>query len=111
MPQVVRPTKPELDDHHYVYLSAFYDLSSCRSVGSEVVGDIPFTAILVWLEFWRVCREEAEIFLEVIPRLDKIYLDHIYLKRQESLEKAQRGSKSGGPKRIKSQASRARRSR
>ena len=106
---MVRPIKPDLDDHHYIYLTAFYDLSTCRSVGGEMVGDIPFTAVVEWLRYWRINREDSEIYLEVIPRLDKIFLDHVYTKRKESLDKANRGSGSGGFKRAQPNIAKARR--
>lgn len=96
MPQIMRPTKPELDDDCFIFLSAFYDLSTCRAIGGEVIGDIPFTAILKWLEYYRVTREEADYYLEIIPRLDRLYLKHVYKKREESMAEANRG----GPRKV-----------
>ena len=98
MPQVVRPTKPELEDDCFIYLSAFYDLSTCRQIGGEIVGDIPFTAIVKWLEYYNINNEDSEFYLDIIPRLDRIYLNHVYKKREESLDRAGRGS--GGSKRA-----------
>ena len=95
MPAIVRPTKPELDDDCWIYLTAFYDLSTCRSIGSETVGDIPYTAILTWLTYWKISEEERAFFLDIIPRLDRVYLAHVYKKREESLEKANRGKSKG----------------
>jgi len=96
MPVTIRPTKPELDDHCWIYLTAFYDLSTCRAIGSEIVGDIPYTAILTWLKVWKISEEEKEFFLEIIPRLDRVYLNHVYKKREESINKANRHGKSKG---------------
>lgn len=92
MPQIVRPTKPVLDDDMFIFITAFYDLSTCRAVGSEVVGDIPFTAIIAWLRYYNIGQEDSEFYLEIIPRLDRVYLNHVYKKRQESLDKASRSS-------------------
>ena len=91
MPKAIRPQKPELDEDCWVFLQAFYDLSTCRSVGGETVGDIPYTAILMWIKAWNIGREDAEFYLEIIPRLDRVYLNHVYKKREESLEQANRG--------------------
>ena len=95
MPKIMRPTKPELDYECWIYIQAFYDLSTCRSVGSEIVGDIPYTAILTWLKKWNIAKSEQEFYLEIIPQLDRVYLKYIHEKREEAIERASRGGSKG----------------
>ena len=83
MPQAIKPIRPELEDYQYNYLSAFYDLSTCRPLGMESVGPIPYTAIILWLQFWQIEIDEAEIYIDVISRLDQVYMEHVYKKRDE----------------------------
>lgn len=94
MPQEVKPAKPPLEEGDHIFLSCFWDLSSCRSVGGETIGHIPYTSMLTWLDHWHIKGEEAEYYLEIIPLLDRVYVEHVYSKRQESLDKATRGGTS-----------------
>ena len=73
------------------------------------MGDIPFTAIIAWLRYYNINREDSEFYLQLIPELDRIYLNHVYKKREESLDKASRGS--GGSKGIGSRAKPSRKTR
>ena len=111
MPQVARPIKPELDDDHFIFLTAFYDLSTCRSIGSDMVGDIPYTAILEWLKYWNIGVEESQYYLGIIPKLDRVFLDHLLRKREETLDKASKGKGGGGLKKHQPISGKARKSR
>ena len=91
MPRAIKPTQPDLDEYHYYFLAAFYDLSTCRPLGMESVGPIPYTAIINWIQFWDIDIDEAEVYIDIILQLDKIYLEHIYKKRDEALGELKSG--------------------
>ena len=81
MPASLRPPKPDLPLELQGLIVAFFDLSTCRQLGMSSVGPIPHTDMLIWLDRWCHSREAFDLYLEIIPQLDSIYMDHI---RQES---------------------------
>ena len=52
------------------------------------IGPIPYTAILHYIEFWKIEEEEAEILLEVVKALDTMYIGYA-----TKLSKSSSGSK------------------
>ena len=76
--------KPELPDELYGLITAFFDLSTCRQLGMETVGGIPYTAMLTWVDRWCDDNNTKEMYLDIIPQLDNIYLEHVHSKREQS---------------------------
>ena len=48
------------------------------------VGAIPYTAMLTWVDRWCKYDETKELFLEVLPQMDNVYLE--YIKEQQDKE-------------------------
>lgn len=72
MPKKIKPVKPEFDPTLLTFLEAFYDLSSCRQIGTGAVGPIPYTAILKWVDYWDV--DCPDFYITIVQSLDQIYL-------------------------------------
>ena len=94
MPQKIKPVVPDLEEYHYLYLNAFYDLSSCRYLGSESVGPIPYTAIIMWCQYWELDSDESDLYMYIINKLDSIYMGHVYKKRDESINELKRSGRT-----------------
>ena len=55
------------------YLSAFYELSTCRDVGWGV-GPIPWRDIILYAEFAELDYELLSGFVQIIRALDTVYM-------------------------------------
>jgi hypothetical protein len=62
--------QPEADDAMRVIVEAWNDLHTCRPLGMNGAGLIPFTATLAWAQYRSLDREATEILMNVINRLD-----------------------------------------
>jgi len=56
------------------YLSAFFELSSCRSLGWKP-GPIPWRDIIQYGEFHGLEWDVLKMFIQVIMAMDKAYLE------------------------------------
>ena len=65
--------EPELHQADLFYLSAFWELSSCRNFG-WVIGPIPWTALNDYADFSGLDSGMRKVFVAVIRELDEIYL-------------------------------------
>ena len=81
MPKKSKPRKPKIELDLFCYIEAFYDLSSCRAIGMGAVGQIPYTAILQWVDYWGV--DQPELFISIVQSLDHIYLEHVNKDKEE----------------------------
>lgn len=71
---------PELEPGLELYLRAFYELDSCRSVGMGE-GPIPWTAMEQWATSLGMDEEEREDVHYLVRRLDNAFLEHQAKKR------------------------------
>jgi hypothetical protein len=70
-------TRPKLGEGLAFYWGAFLELSSCRSIGFGVVGQIPWLAIRAYAQDRELDDEDADYFLAMIRALDGVYLAHM----------------------------------
>ena len=56
-----------------LYLQAFWDLSTCRSIGMSL-GPIPWDAIVRYMEYHQIPDELHETFLAAMTVMDATYL-------------------------------------
>lgn len=66
---------PELEQHLVLYYNAFWDLSSCRSVGFGY-GPIPWTAVTDWCILYGLDAEQIHLMHRYIRKMDEVYLKH-----------------------------------
>lgn len=81
---IVKNDGPDVGPFSF-YIEAFYELSTCRSVGMGV-GPIPFTSVLEYSRIYDV--GDFEEFLYLIRRMDSRYLE---LERSRQEEKSRNG--------------------
>jgi hypothetical protein len=65
--------RPELFAVEAFYIAAFFDLSTCRSIGMSL-GPIPWTAIVEYADIVGLEPSNRELFVFVIRELDAAYL-------------------------------------
>lgn len=75
LPEVLK-NPPELLPGLDFYLSAFYTLSSCRSVGMGL-GPIPWTAVMNYGTLYCSTEESFEDLQYHVRHLDEIYLNWV----------------------------------
>ena len=66
----------KVDESNRFYLTAFYDLSTCRSVGMDI-GNIPWRDVILYANEKGLSGEFREFFICVIMNLDIKYLEII----------------------------------
>lgn len=66
---------PELRIDLNLFYQAFSELSSCRHIG-EGEGPIPWTAIRVWCEEFRLSGQEREDVFYYVREMDLAYLKY-----------------------------------
>jgi len=59
------------------FLRSFWKLSTCRALGFGSVGPIPWTAVVEFADRKCLERDVAELFEDVIGRLDNDYRDWV----------------------------------
>lgn len=64
---------PQLEPGLELYLDAFWELSSCRSVGMGL-GPIPWTACEKYARVYRLDDDQADALVYHVARLDSAYL-------------------------------------
>ena len=94
------PEPPEIDDSEIWFVSAFYDLSSCRSIGMGV-GSIPYTAIIDYIYYWDLDTEIGDLLINIVTAMDSVYIEHVNKKRSLSHadQRQQKPVKKGRPPR------------
>lgn len=65
--------EPAIDPCERVYLDAFFDLSSCRSVGMSL-GQIPWSAVADYGDRIGLVGEAHRVFVAVVRALDDAFL-------------------------------------
>lgn len=71
------------------YYKAFQVLSSSRPIGMGVVGAIPVSEMLAYLDVIEVRdREERETFITMVQALDSVYLPHVNKSAEAEADKA-----------------------
>ena len=66
-----------------LFLSAFLDLSSCRTMGMAP-GPIPWNAVHDYCDRLELDEEDREDMHFHVTRMDQVYLDHVAQKRAEN---------------------------
>ena len=66
--------EPEIDPINTFYLQAFYDLSTCRSIG-QILGPIPWNIVVQYAEHVGLEIDMTDLFIRVIRSLDKAFLE------------------------------------
>jgi hypothetical protein len=66
------------------YLTAFYQLSSCRQVGGDLPGSIPWDKIVQYADRRQLDPDVARAFEHIMQAMDEGYLQW-YQKRQKAL--------------------------
>lgn len=64
-----------------LYLRAYYELDSCRSIGMGE-GPIPWTALDQWAARLGLDEEERGDLFYLVRRIDNAYLEHLAKKRK-----------------------------
>ena len=64
---------PELGVIEGFYWDAFHELNTCRPVGLGL-GEIPWTAIVQYAEYYDLEEYLSDLFLQVIRDMDRTYL-------------------------------------
>jgi hypothetical protein len=67
---------PSLERDLILFYEAFWDLHSCRQIGSAE-GPIPWTAIYMYCEQYEMYGEQREEVFYHVKKLDGVYLDHV----------------------------------
>lgn len=75
------------------YLSAFWDLSTCRGMGMSI-GPIPWHHIRDYADFAGLDPENGFAFASVIRRLDAAYLTHMSEAQTTEAERQKRASEA-----------------
>lgn len=68
---------PKLDAYESVFWEAYQELGSCRYPGFGGLTQIPFTAILIYAEFWGYTRSETEDLLKAVRQLEAVHLPFV----------------------------------
>lgn len=61
---------PPVDLATVLCVEAWHALGSCRALGYSGMGSIPWTAILTWSQHNQLDRENTDMLIAVIQRLD-----------------------------------------
>lgn len=77
VPEGLVPRAPDLDEQSYFVVSVFYDLTTCRSLSMGGVGYIPYTAMMDYCCYWNIVGEDAEMVIDVVIQLDRLYTNKI----------------------------------
>jgi hypothetical protein len=67
---------PELPPMSQVFLEAFWDLSTERSIGMSV-GAIPLSRVLVVAEWYGLDEDNTRTLFQVVRVLDRLYLAQV----------------------------------
>jgi len=86
-------TEPDLNPGDDFFLTAFYDLSTCRQYSESVPGHIPWTAIAEYSDRSGLYPETAAGFIRVIRSMDSVFLQWHAGKQKQEMDKQQRRSK------------------
>ena len=65
---------PKVEDRYEWLFTAFFELTSCRSVGFGV-GPIPWTAMKLYADYLELDETEFYFMRIVLSRLDAVYID------------------------------------
>lgn len=84
---------PEIDDTDGFYITAFYDLSSERSLGEDL-RPIPFSSIMSYAALLGMSFDDAEDLAFVIRMADNAYLADLIEKRKKEIEKSGKSKSS-----------------
>lgn len=58
------------------YISAFYELSTCRSFGMTV-GPIPWRDIIYYAQFAQLDDDLLSVFVRALRAMDAVYLEYV----------------------------------
>jgi hypothetical protein len=59
------------------YWDAFSDLTGERQLGFGAPGPIPWSAKMQWARYHRMSREETDVLLFLVDRMDECFLEHM----------------------------------
>lgn len=67
---------PKLESHLQIYLTAFFELDSDRSVGMSL-GRIPWSSVCKYSEFYEFDKDQAEDLFYFVAKMDDVYLKFV----------------------------------
>lgn len=86
--------EPPLVRGDELYLRGFWELSSCRQFGGQVVGPIPWDKIMGYGERKGLDPEMLGVFCDVVRELDEAYLSwQVQEQKQRSAREERRSEK------------------
>lgn len=86
--------EPELYRGDDFFLSAFFDLGTCRSLTEGGAGPIPWTAIVDYADRAGLVPDVAAGFVRVIRSMDSVYLEWFGKKQKKMVDEQMKNSKS-----------------
>jgi hypothetical protein len=84
-----KPPEVRGDD---LYLSAFWELSSCRNFGMGI-GPIPWNFIVMYGERKGLDAGMLDVFVYVLRALDEVYLKDLHERQQQDSQQSEREMK------------------
>ena len=65
--------EPRIQPIDKFYIKSFWDLNTCRPVGMDI-GSIPWTAIIKYADWYRLEKDVADAFVDIIRSMDEEFI-------------------------------------
>ena len=86
--------EPELYRGDDFFLTAFFDLGTCRFITDNGPGPIPWTAMVEYADRAELFPDVAAGFVRVIRSMDTVYLEWFGKKQKKMVDEQMKNSKS-----------------